>query len=101
VLPAVLLAGAGLSLGIATYFWISGLGDRSSLESSCAAAHACSSSAVDSAHGKLVAGDILGGVGIALAGVGTWLYVTRPPAPDARSAGLGPGGAMLRWEGRF
>jgi hypothetical protein len=98
-LPLVLMAAGGIGLGAAAYLWISGLRDRSSLESSCAPTHSCSSSTVDSAHGKLVAGDIVGGLGIVLGGVGAWLYLSRPP--PAPASGATPTGAVFGGYGRF
>jgi hypothetical protein len=59
-----------VALGIASYFWIVGADDRGQLESTCGPTHSCSSSSVDSTHAKLVAGDVFGAAGIAVAAVG-------------------------------
>src|SRR5262249_24521925 len=96
-IPIALMAAGGVSLLVASYLWISGLHDRSSMESSCAPSHTCSDSTIGSARGKLVAGDVLGGLGLGLAGVGAWLYFSRPPSTPAGASS----GAMMGWRGQF
>jgi hypothetical protein len=73
--PLVILGAGGVALGVASYLWVSGLSDHSSLVSTCGVQHACSTSAVDAAHGKLAAGDVVGGAGIALAAIGAGILV--------------------------
>jgi hypothetical protein len=113
VLPIVLVGAGAVGLGVASYFWIAGLSDRSNLASSCAkgatAANPgnCLQSDIDSAHGKLVVGDVVGGIGIAAAAVGVGLLLfgssggsgTEAAAPVA--VDLGPRGGSLQIRGRF
>src|SRR5262249_44891453 len=103
VLPITFYAVAGVSLALASFFWISGLGDRSDLESSCAPSHTCDSSSVDSAHAKLVVGDVLGGIGLVSAGVGTWFLLGKPGMHSSEAVGARfvPGGGVIDLHGRF
>jgi hypothetical protein len=82
------IVAGGVALGVASYLWISGLADHSNLVSTCGPSHNCSHSAVDSAHGKLVAGDVVGGVGIGLVaiGVGTLVFTVSVSRPAQTSA---------------
>jgi hypothetical protein len=105
VVPVVLLAVGGVGLGVASVLWASGLGDRSSMEKGCAITHSCAQSAIDSARGKLVAGDVVAGVGIAAAVTGLGILVfgggseSRPAAAlDVRPVS---GGAQLAVHGHF
>jgi hypothetical protein len=87
VFPITLIAAGAAGVGLASYFWLSGLGDRSTMASGCAPTHACAPSAVDSARGKLVIGDVSGGIGIAAAALGAGFLVfgqgQRPAASGA------------------
>jgi len=106
--PIAFFGVGAAGVGVASYFWLSGLADRSTMASGCAATHACSQSAVDSAHGKLVAGDVAAGVGVVAAAIGAGILLfgqgspTREPAAaasiDARPL---PGGAAFDVAGHF
>ena len=107
VVPVVLVAAGGVGLAVASALWASGLSDRSGMESSCATSHSCPQSQIDSARGKLVAGDIVGGVGVVAAATGLGLLVfgggggggdSRPVAVDVHPL---TGGAQLAVQGRF
>jgi hypothetical protein len=98
------LGAGGVALGVASYLWISGLGDHSTLVSGCGQGHDCNPSDVDSAHRKLVAGDIVGGAGIALGALGVGILVLgRSSAPQTMAVVLHPvaGGALLGVDGRL
>jgi len=100
VVPLVLVGGGALALGGATALWLSGLADRSTLASGCAPTHSCSQSAVDSARGKLIAGDITGGLGLVAAAVGAGVLVFgRPDTASSGGAAVGvrpvAGGAVV------
>jgi hypothetical protein len=68
--------------------------------------HTCSQSDIDSARGKLVAGDIVGGVGIVAAATGLGILLfggggggdSRPVAVDVHPT---TGGAQFSVQGRF
>ena len=76
------LGGAALaSFGGFAYLGLSGTGQLDSLRSSCG--HTCNPSDVSSARNELLAGDILGLVGLAATGVAAWLVLARPAAPPA------------------
>jgi hypothetical protein len=107
VVPVVLMAAGGIGLGVASALWVSGLGDRSAMQSNCAQTHACSQADIDSARGKLVAGDIVGGVGIVAAATGLGILLfggggkgsdSRPVAVDVHPT---TGGAQFAVQGRF
>jgi hypothetical protein len=110
VVPVVLMAAGGVALGVASALWVSGLGDRSSMEGDCAQSHTCPQSSIDSARGKLVAGDIVGGVGVVAAATGLGILLfggggggggggdSRPVAVDVHPT---PGGAQFSVQGRF
>jgi hypothetical protein len=108
VLPIALLGAGAASVGVASFFWLSGLSDHSTMASGCATNHSCSQSAVNSAQSKLVIGDVLGGVGIVAAAVGVGILVFGGPQQQAStSTGAafyvqpGPGGAAVGVLGRF
>ena len=80
---AYVLGGVGVvGLGAATFFWLSGLGDKSHLEDTCGPKNGkpgfCSQHDVDSARTKLVIGDISGGVGIAALSAAAYFVIARP-----------------------
>jgi hypothetical protein len=90
------------SLGGAATLWGLGLHERADLESSCAPQHACSASQVDSSRAKLVAGDVVGGVGVIAAGAAVWFALAgRPQAPLEVGVGLIPLGASLAVVGSY
>jgi hypothetical protein len=108
VLPIALIGVGAASLGVASYFWLSGLSDHSTLGSGCAVTHSCTQSAVDAGQAKLVVGDVLGGVGIVAAGIGVGILLFGQPPPRAAasaSAGLDvrpiAGGAAVDLTARF
>jgi hypothetical protein len=105
VLPVALLGAGGVGLAVASYFWVSGLGDRSTMESGCAKTHSCAQSDIDAAHGKLVAGDVVGAAGVVAAVVGAGLLLFGGGSSPARDTPVAvepvPGGARLEVHGRF
>jgi hypothetical protein len=98
---AYLFAGIGV-VGIAgfAYFASTGLSERSDLQRTCYPG--CSAEEVDRARSKLVIGDISLVVGLASAGVATWLFV-RPGPTTSTSFGIVPvtGGSMATVRGMF
>jgi hypothetical protein len=97
VAPIAAFAGGAISLGIASYFWISGLADHDSLASSCAGTHSCSQASVTSAHDKLVIGDVAGGIGIGLAALGAGIFLFgggKRPAVGVAISGVAGGGLI-------
>jgi hypothetical protein len=107
VLPVVLLAAGGVGLGVASALWASGLGDRSTMESRCAQSHSCPQTEIDSARGKLIAGDVVAGVGIVAAATGLGILVFGGGGNESRSPAAAvdvrplAGGAQLGVQGRF
>jgi hypothetical protein len=76
-LAAYILGGVGLAgLGGFAYLGLKGTGELDSMRSTCG--HTCSPSDVTAARNEILAGDILGYVGLAAAGVAVWLVLTRP-----------------------
>jgi hypothetical protein len=61
------------------YLGLAGTGQLDSLRSTCG--HICNPSDVNSARNEILLGDILGLVGLAAAGVATWVFLSRPDAP--------------------
>ncbi len=75
VLPWV-VGGAGAVLALTGgVLWGIGLNERSTLSSTCASAHNCALSDVESSHTKLVVGDILVGVGLVAIAGAVYLYL--------------------------
>jgi hypothetical protein len=108
VLPIVLLGVGAAGLAVASYFWLSGLSDHSSLGSSCAPTHSCAQSDVDAGQGKLVAGDVAGGLGVVAAAIGAGILLFGGGHPHAQASGstavdVHPvaGGAAIGVVGRF
>jgi hypothetical protein len=108
VLPIALIGVGVASLGVASYFWLSGLSDHSSMGSGCAVTHSCTQSAVDAGQAKLVVGDVAGGLGIVAAGIGAGILLfghSPSRAPASGSAGLDvrpvAGGAAVDLTARF
>jgi hypothetical protein len=76
--------GVGLvGLGGFAYFSLAGTGRLSSMRSTCE--HTCNPADVTSARNEILVGDIVGYVGLAAAGVATWLALTRPDVAIAAS----------------
>jgi hypothetical protein len=85
------LGAGGVALGVASYFWISGLVNHGRLESTCGGTHSCAPSAVDAAHGDLVVGDVAGVAGASLGAIGIGLLLFgRTPRQPPLSATLAP-----------
>jgi hypothetical protein len=108
LLPIVLLGAGAASIGVASFFWLSGLSDHSTMGSGCAVMHSCSQSAVDAGQSKLLVGDVMGGVGLLSAAVGAGFLLFghgQPQAPASGSAMLQvqplAGGAAIEVLGRF
>ena len=105
LLPISLLGGGAAAIGVASYFWLSGLSDHSSMGSGCAVTHSCSQSAVNAGQTKLVVGDVLGGVGVlaAAAGVGVLIFGHASAQAPAAAVVVQPaaGGAAASVVGRF
>jgi hypothetical protein len=98
--PIAAVAVGGVALTVASTLWISGAVDYSSMASSCAPTHSCSVDAVDAAHRKLMIGDVVGGVGIALLAVGGGAFALGLTARPSGSHGA-PGIALVNVAGRF
>ena len=93
---AALTASAGL--------WLSGTLGESHLRSTCGVSHSCSQADVDAARRKLVAGDIIAGIGIAAVVTGGALLLFYKPSPKPRVAltlSPSPWGASLGLAARF
>jgi hypothetical protein len=106
LLPITLMGTGVAALGVASFFWLSGLSDHSTMGSGCAVTHSCTQSAVDAGQAKLVVGDVAGGLGILAAGVGTGILVfgqRSPRASESTALEVRPvtGGAALELNGRF
>lgn len=81
-----IVGGSGLAVAaVGGIFWGIGLHDRSTLESTCAAAHTCAQSDVDSSHTKLVVGDVLLGIGVVAMAGALYLFLRQsgPPSTTA------------------
>jgi hypothetical protein len=97
-----------VAFGTEAYFGLSGLSDRSSLESDpCAKTSSCPQSSVDSIRTKFTVADIALGVGLVSAGLSAYLFLTAPkgeptdPHVSAVDVTPLPGGAAMRLGGRF
>ncbi len=72
------------------------------LVATCGVTHDCEPAAVDRARTRLVAGDIVFGVGLAAAGAAVWWGVTGSSAPPIPvSASPVAGGAVVSWQAKF
>jgi hypothetical protein len=71
------------SFGAFAFLGLTGTDQLDSMRSSCG--HTCNPSDVSSARNEILAGDILGFVGLAAAGLAVWFVLTRPDAPVAAS----------------
>ncbi len=97
-----------VAFGTEAYFGLTGLGDRSSLESNpCARTSTCSSDSVNSVRTKFTIADIALGVGIVSAGLSAYLYFSRGSAVKVDAAQTSfdvapvPGGAAGTWKATF
>ncbi len=76
-LPYV-VGGVGLALaGAGGIFWGIGVNDRSTLSTSCAAAHACSQHDIDASRTKLIVGDVLMAASVLAVAGAIFLFVTH------------------------
>jgi len=110
-IPTSVWVFGGLALvafGSEAFFGITGLSDRSSLESQpCAKTATCNPDDVTSIRTKFTVADIALGVGIVSAGLAAYLYFTRgsaaPSEPGTSHLDLAPvvGGAAATWRLRF
>ncbi len=109
---AYVLGGVGVvGLGAATFFWLSGLGDKSHLEDTCGPKNGkpgtCLQGDVDSARTKLVIDDVSGGIGIVALGAAAYFVIARPKAEAKAQMGWNvdvrplPGGGAAFLGGRF
>jgi hypothetical protein len=104
VLPIALMGAGGVGLAVASYFWVTGLSDRSAMASGCAPTHTCPQSEIESARGKLIAGDVIAGAGTVAAAIGAGLLVfVSSAAPRLAPVAIEPvlGGARIDVRGRF
>jgi len=108
VVPAVMLGGVGvIALGTAGFFWISGLGDKTTLEDTCGKTKSCTDSDISPARTKLIVGDIAGGVGVVSLAVATYLFLSRSKGEASISSKTGlnvtpvPGGAAATFGASF
>jgi hypothetical protein len=99
----ILVSSAGAAmLGIAAALWVSGNSDHATMQSTCAPTHTCSQSTVDSAHGRLVAGDVLGVSGVVVGAVGIgWLIFGTGSPPANVNVQVGAGATTLHVRGTF
>ncbi len=110
-IPTSVWVFGGLSLvafGTEAFFGITGLNDRSSLESQpCAKTATCNPDDVTSIRTKFTAADIAMGVGIVSAGLAAYLYFARgsaaPSEPSTAHLDFAPltGGGAATWRLRF
>jgi hypothetical protein len=105
---AWVLAGAAVvSFGTEAYFGVSGLGDRSNLESQpCARTATCNAGSVQSVRNKFAVADVALGVGIVSAALSAYLFLSHDaPAkkPEAGHVDLTPvpGGGVAVVGGSF
>jgi hypothetical protein len=97
VWPIAAMGAGGIALAAASSFWISGLNEHAMLVSGCGTTHSCSPSEVDSAHQKLVVGDVtaVGGVALIALGVGILILGRTPAVRVAAAVHPVPGGALI------
>lgn len=73
--------------GVGVGLWLAGLGEHSDLGRRCAATHTCTDDEILSSRTKLIAGDVLVGVGVVLiAGALYFILKSDPPKSAAASA---------------
>jgi hypothetical protein len=97
VWPIAAMGAGSIALAAASSLWISGLNDRATLVSGCGTTHSCAPSEVDSAHQKLVIGDVtaVGGVAFIALGVGILILGRTPAARVTAAIHPVPGGALI------
>ena len=100
-----MIGGVGLAaLTAPAGLWLSGTLGESHLRSTCGVSHSCSQADVDAARRKLVAGDIVAGIGVAAVVTGGALLLFYKPSPKPRVAltlSPSPWGASLGLAARF
>jgi hypothetical protein len=97
------LGGAGAAaITAGALLWAVGRSEHGTLYATCGVTHDCDESAVDRARTKLVAGDIVFGVGLAAVGAAAWWGITTSSVPRS-SVGVTPvaGGALVSWQAGF
>jgi hypothetical protein len=82
--------------------WAVGRSEHGTLYATCGVTHGCDESAVDRARSKLVAGDIVFGVGLAAVGAAVWWGVSGASATRS-PVGIQPvaGGGLVSWQASF
>ena len=82
--------------------WAVGRSERGTLYTTCGVTHGCAEGDVDRARAKLVAGDIMFGVGLAAVGAAVWWGVSEASA-TRRSVAILPlrGGGLVSWQATF
>jgi hypothetical protein len=82
--------------------WAVGRSERGTLYTTCGVSHGCAEGDVDSARAKLVAGDIMFGVGLAAVGAAVWWGVSGASAARSPVAILPvAGGGLVSWQASF
>lgn len=100
------LLGAGtIAVGGMAWMWVRGRGELRDLRQGCGATQTCDQDDVDGARNMILLGDILGGVGVATLGLGSYLLLTGTSQPDERAlrtdAVVSERGAALSLSGAF
>jgi hypothetical protein len=79
---AWVLGGIGVAaIGTGISLWIVGRNERADLYATCGLKHDCTSSQIDRARTKLVAGDVVAGVGLAAVAASVWWGLAGRSAP--------------------
>lgn len=100
--PWLLGAVGAVALGAGAYLWIKGRSDRSFLYSTCGVTHACSSSDVDAAKAKVLAGDITVAAGVvAIGAAAVWLVTIGSKSAPHVDAALIHGGGFVSYRAAF
>jgi hypothetical protein len=87
-MPAIVAGGAAAAaFGVSAWLGLTGRSDLSSLRTTCAPA--CTDDQVDPVRRKLIASDIVLGVGVAAAVVSGYLFVRPPPWGPAAAVRIG------------
>ena len=91
---------AGVTAG--ALLWAVGRSERSTLYATCGITHACDDAAIDQARTKVVAGDIVFGVGIVAVGAAVWWGVAGSSAPKIPVSAIPvAGGGLMSWQRSF
>ena len=85
------VSAAAIGTGVA--FYAVGLDERSTLANTCAPSHSCDDGRIASARNKLIAGDVLVGVGIVTVAASLYLALTRRTSTESsRASAVTPAG---------